>query len=177
MFQTVSWSFDSVLQFCIDYTWITYTPVLLVSIQLLFSHCVKYAEIWKFSDRIRIFQYFDRISDFGIFRHISRSVLLNIFSHNLDLHENMFYQGAKIICVWIYELINCKKIKSPKIRDAQNLMGLRYFDGNSFLDNGTSLAWLQKAMWSGFMHMHWYGHVMHKFVSTKRMQQFRKQLR
>ena len=32
------------------YTWITYTSVLLVSIQLLFSHCAKYAEIRVSSD-------------------------------------------------------------------------------------------------------------------------------
>ena len=63
--------------FCIKgnlvyYPWITYTPVLLVNIQLLFSHCVKYAEIRAFSDpyfpvcgqdRIGIFPYLDRISE------------------------------------------------------------------------------------------------------------------
>ena len=62
--------------FCIKgnqvyYTWITYTPVLLVNIQLLFSYCVKYVKIRAFSDpyfpvcrrnRIRISPYLDRIS-------------------------------------------------------------------------------------------------------------------
>ena len=42
--------------FCIKgnqvfYTWIAYIPVLLVKIQLLFSHCVKYAKIQAFSDQ------------------------------------------------------------------------------------------------------------------------------
>ena len=121
------------------YTWISYTPVLLVSIQLLFSHCVKYAEIRTFSDPyfpvfvqnpIRIFPYLDRISIYGkigirkpVFHHISRSVLLNIFSFNLDLLENTFCQCAKIIFSWIYELFNC-----AKIRGAQNLMGFRYIN-------------------------------------------------
>ena len=41
--------------FCIKgnqvyYTWITYTPALLASIQLLFSFCMKYVKIQGFSD-------------------------------------------------------------------------------------------------------------------------------
>ena len=62
--------------FCIKgnqvyYTWITYTTVLLVSIQLLFSYYVEYVKIRAFSDpyfpvcgrnRIRISPYLDRIS-------------------------------------------------------------------------------------------------------------------
>ena len=83
-------------------TWITYTPALLVSFQLLFSHCVKYVEARAFCDpylpvcgqnRIRIFQYLDcpntgkcgydsvhmrenRDQRKPGFRHISRSILL-----------------------------------------------------------------------------------------------------
>ena len=61
-----------------------------------------------------------------VFRHISGSVLLNIFSHNLDLRENIGFVSARI-----YELFNCAKIKGAKtnrakIRGAGNLMGLRY---------------------------------------------------
>ena len=59
--------------------------------------------------------------------------LLSIFSHNLDLRKNnKFCQYMKTIRARIYELLNCTKIKSvkvnrTKIRSAQNLMGLRYF--------------------------------------------------
>ena len=117
--------------FCIKenqvyYTWITYTPVLLVSIQLLFSHCVKYAKIrvslsvfsrmWTESyrhlpvfgqnlrfcpntgkyeyDLVHIRENTDRRK--SVFRHISRSVLLSIFSHKLDLLD-LF--KARFVCV------------------------------------------------------------------------------
>ena len=137
----------------IYYTWITYTPASLVSIQILFSHCVKYAEIRAFSglyflvcgqSRIRIFpsnfcrntgKYRDdsvhilKNTDQRklVFRRSSRSVLLNIFSHKLDLQRNIGFASARI-----YELFNCAKIKSTKInrvkiRGARNLMGLRYY--------------------------------------------------
>ena len=82
---------------------LNYTPVVLVSIQLLFTHCLKYAEIRAFSDPYfpLVWQNlcfcpnagkygYDSVHIPGnmdqrkhVFRHISRNVLLNIFSHNL----------------------------------------------------------------------------------------------
>ena len=107
--------------FCIKgnqiyYTWITYTPASLVSIQLLFFHWVKYAETRAFSDTyfpvygqnlIRTSPCLNRISDirirespyFGIFH----SVLLNILSHNLDLREKV-----------LREYMNC--LTAPKLK-------------------------------------------------------------
>ena len=111
----------SIFWFCIKgnqiyYTWITYTPASLVSIQLLFSHWVKYAETRAFSDtyfpvygqnRIRTLPCLNRISDirireshyFGIFQ----SVLLNIVSHNLDLREKVLLVRENYSCanIWI----------------------------------------------------------------------------
>ena len=120
--------------FCIKgnkvyYTWITYTLVLLVSIQLLFSHCVKYAEIRALSDpyfpvcgqnRFSIFPYLDGIRKYGydsvhiqenmdqkksLFGYISRRVLLNIFSHNSDLRENISFVSARKL--FVSEYMNC----------------------------------------------------------------------
>ena len=68
-------------------TWNTYTPVLLVSIQLLFSHCVKYAQIQAFSDpyfpvcgqnHIRIFPYLDRISN-SVQKRVNTDTILSIY--------------------------------------------------------------------------------------------------
>ena len=93
--------------------------VLLVSIELLFSYCVKYVEIRAFSDlyfpvcgqnRIFISLYLHRISDSvqirentdqrkPLFCHISCSILLNIFSHNLDLRKNKSFVSAQKLFV------------------------------------------------------------------------------
>ena len=40
-----------------------------------------------------------------LFRHISRSALLNIFSHNLDLRENISFVSAQELFVREYR--NC----------------------------------------------------------------------
>ena len=40
-----------------------------------------------------------------LFRHISRSALLNIFSHNLDLRENIRFVSAQELFVREYR--NC----------------------------------------------------------------------
>ena len=65
-----------------------------------------------------------------VFRHISRSALLNILSQNLNLHES-FVSARKL---FLREYTNCltsAKIKGAKIdrvniRSVGNLMGLRY---------------------------------------------------
>ena len=73
-----------------------------------------------------------------VFWHISRHVLLNIFSHNLDLRQNISFVSAKIIHAQIYELFNCAKIKGAKIncakiRSTRNFMGLSYVYCNCLL--------------------------------------------
>ena len=105
--------------FCIKghqayYSWISNAPALLVSIQLLFSHCVKYVKIRALSDPYfpKCEQYRIRTGKYGydsvyirenteqrkpVFRDILRSVLLNIFSHNLDHAKKMFFQCVKVI--------------------------------------------------------------------------------
>ena len=66
------------------YTWITCTTALLVRIQLLFSHCVKYVGIQDFSNllfpacgqnSILIFLYLDRIYDSVITRENMDTIL------------------------------------------------------------------------------------------------------
>ena len=57
--------------------------------------------------------------------------LLNIFSYNLDLRENMFSECAKLFmrecmnCLTARK-IKCAKINRAKIRGSRNWMGLRY---------------------------------------------------
>ena len=68
----------------------------------------------------------------NVFWDILRSVLLNIFSHNLDLRENISFVTTRID-----ELFNCAKIKvakinRAKIRGARNLIGLRCFNIYNF---------------------------------------------
>ena len=112
--------------FCIKgnqvyYTWMIYTPVILVSIQLPFSHwnmgflwsvfSLVWAELYPYFpifgrnlkfcpstgkcgyNSVHIWENKDQ--RLPIFRHISRSVLLNIFSHNLDLSKNI-----SIVSTW-----------------------------------------------------------------------------
>ena len=92
---------------------------------------------------IRIFPYLDRFSDSvlipentgqgkPVFQHISRSVLLNIFSHNLDLRENVSLVSARKL--FMHRYMNCltaqklktRKINRAKITDARSLIKLRY---------------------------------------------------
>ena len=54
-----------------------------------------------------------------VFRHISRHVLLIIFSRNLDLLENISSVSAKNIHTQAHELFNCAKIKGAKINCAK----------------------------------------------------------
>ena len=97
----------------------------LCSIQLLFSHYVKYAEIWAFfvSVFLRIISYLYSVqlrenkdmilSIYGkiqirerpVFWHISRSVLLNIISHNLDLCKNISFVSVEQL--FVQEYMNC----------------------------------------------------------------------
>ena len=136
--------------FCIKgnqvyYTWITYTPALLASIQLLFSFCMKYVKIQGFSDSIfycmwaESYLYFPvfgnnlwfcpNIGKYRynsvhiqenkdlrkhIFRHISCSILLNIFNHNLDLHKNISFDRVQKL--FMYEYMNCLTVRKLKVQ-------------------------------------------------------------
>ena len=59
------------------------------------------------------------------FWHISRHVLLNIFSHNLDLRKNINFVSAKIIRSLIYELSNCAKIKGALNKKHAKFYGIK----------------------------------------------------
>ena len=49
------------------------------------------------------------------FRNISCSVLLNIFSHNLDLRENRSFVSARKLIVREYiNCLNARKLKAQK---------------------------------------------------------------
>ena len=56
-----------------------------------------------------------------LFRHISCSVLRNIFSHTLDLRENISFVSWRKL--FLRDYMNWLTVK---IRGARNLMGLRY---------------------------------------------------
>ena len=103
------------------YTWITYIPFLSVCNQPLFFHCVKYAKIRAFSNpyfpvcgqnnirgkiQIRVCPYTGKYGSEKVrISSYSCSALLNIFSHNLDLRENIsFVSGQKL---FVREYMNC----------------------------------------------------------------------
>ena len=71
-------------------------------------------------------------SDKPVFWHISRSVLLNIFIHNLDLRENISFVSVRKLFICEYmNCLTCAKIKGTninraKIRGARNLIGSKY---------------------------------------------------
>ena len=53
-------------------------------------------------------------SEKPVFRHISRNVLLEIFSHNLDLRENISFVSARKLLV--REYMNCLTVRKLKAR-------------------------------------------------------------
>ena len=103
--------------FCIErkqvyYTWITYTPVLLVNIRLLFSLCVKYAEICVFSDPpfpvcgqngIRISPYLDRISDFVQIWENADTILFA--NGKIRIRESPYFGIIHAVSCWIFSVI------------------------------------------------------------------------
>ena len=115
LFQIVSRFF----WFCIKrnqvyYTEVTYKPVLLVGIQLLFSHCVKYVEIRAFSDpcfpvceqnRIRIFPYLGRtrISDSVQIRENTDKVL-SIYG-KIRIRESSYFSIFHAVSSWTFTFI------------------------------------------------------------------------
>ena len=113
--------------------------VLLGIIQLLLSHLVKYAGMRAFYDPYFPVYGQNRIVNTGkygydsvhileitdqrkpLFRHISCSILRNIFSHTLDLRENIsVFSWRKL---FLRDYLNWLTLK---ISGARNLMGLRY---------------------------------------------------
>ena len=94
------------------YTWITYTPVSLVGIQLLFSHCVKYAEIRDFSNpyfpvcgqnRIRIFSYLDRIGDSVQIRENTDTILPTY--GKIRIREIPYFGIFHAVSCWTFSVI------------------------------------------------------------------------
>ena len=69
---------------------------------------VKKQTTWKYGyDPVRIWE--NTVQRKPVFQHISRSVLLHIFSHNLDLCENISFISAQM-----YNSFNSAKIKGVK---------------------------------------------------------------
>ena len=111
--------------FCIKenqvyYNWITYRLVLLVSIQLLFSRCIKYAEtrgfLWSVFSRMWIESYPNTDQRKPVFWRISCIVLVNIFSHYIDLRKNTSCVSARKLFVSKYmSCLTAQKLNAWKL--------------------------------------------------------------
>ena len=90
------------------YTWITYTPALLVSFQLLFSHCVKYVEARAFSDPY-LFPYVGRIV--SVFSSIwtvqireNADMILSICA-KIGIRESLHFGISRVVSCWTFSVI------------------------------------------------------------------------